>query len=303
MKLWTYRFRPVIDGTNIPVALETGFTWSRLVIRTPDGPRADRQDFQAEPYRLHRVELPLANGPTVFEAGPRNAWAFGLRVSRCGAVLWESHRNPHAYLGRIREMLVNRQGDRSAIDPGVFRRNAPAIAADVALGLLFFVTGKLTDLRTAALVAAGAGLALFPLQWTLRRVLRKPIDLLGGMALFGVVMLLLAAGFAWYFDSDFAVQLKATALGGVSAAAFTLDALCGGKHLARRVAAYLPYRDLNLRRLGLGLALTGTAMAGANLLVALAFSKDVWLFYTTWADFVVAALMGQWALTWARKGG
>ncbi len=303
MKLWTYRFRPVVEGAEIPVALETAFTWSRLVVDAPEGPREDRQDYQQEPYRLHRVEIPSAAGPLVFESGPRNAWTFGLRVSRDGVTLWESHRDPHAYLGRMRALLVSRQGDRPAIDNSVFRRNAPAIAADVALGLLFFVTGKLTDLRTAALVAAGAGLALFPLQWTLRRVLRKPIDLLGGMALFGVVMLLLAAGFAWYFDSDFAVQLKATALGGVSAAAFTLDALCGGKHLARRVAAYLPYRDLNLRRLGLGLALTGTAMAGANLLVALAFSKDVWLFYTTWADFVVAALMGQWALTWARKGG
>ena len=41
----------------------------------------------------------------VFEVGPRNAWTFGLRVSRNGAVLWESHRNPHAYLGRMREML------------------------------------------------------------------------------------------------------------------------------------------------------------------------------------------------------
>jgi hypothetical protein len=89
----------------------------------------------------------------------------------------------------------------------------------------------------------------------------------------------------------------------VSAVAFALDALGGGKLLARRVASYLPYRDVHARRLGLGLALTGAVMAGANLLVALAFSKDVWLFYTTWADFVVAALMGQWALTWARKGG
>ena len=85
MKLWTYRFRPVIDGAAVDVALETGFTWSRLVVRTADGPREDRQHFQTEPYLLHRVELPLAAGETVFEVGPRNAWTFGLRVSRNGA--------------------------------------------------------------------------------------------------------------------------------------------------------------------------------------------------------------------------
>lgn len=302
MKLWTYRFRPVVNGAVIPVALETAFTWSRLVVHAPDGLRDDRQDYQREPYRLHRVEIPSASGPIVFEVGPRNAWTFGLRVSRNGVVLWESHRDPHAYLGRMREMLVTRKGDRPAIDTGVFQRNAPAIAADVALGLLFFITGKLTDLRTAALVAAAAGLALLPVQWLLRRILRKPVDLLGGLALFGVVMLLLSAGFSWYLDSEFAVQLKATALGGVSAAAFTLDALCGGKFLARRLATYLPYQDLHRRRLGLGMALTGTVMAGVNLLVALGFSKDVWLLYTTWADFVVAAVMGQWAISWARRG-
>jgi hypothetical protein len=50
------------------------------------------------------------------------------------------------------------------------------------------------------------------------------------------------------------------------------------------------------------MALTGTVMAGVNLLVALGFSKDVWLLYTTWADFVVAAVMGQWAISWARRG-
>ena len=98
MKLWTYRFRPVVDGAVIPVALETGFTWSRLVVEAPDGPREDRQEYQRESYRLHRVELPREEGTVVFEVGPRNAWTFGLRVSRNGVVLWESHREPHAYL-------------------------------------------------------------------------------------------------------------------------------------------------------------------------------------------------------------
>ena len=66
MKLWTYRFRPVVNGAVIPVALETAFTWSRLVVHTPDGLRDDRQDYQREPYRLHRVEIPSASGPIVF---------------------------------------------------------------------------------------------------------------------------------------------------------------------------------------------------------------------------------------------
>jgi hypothetical protein len=126
LKLWTYRFRPVVEGAEIPVALETAFTWSRLVVDAPEGPREDRQDYQQEPYRLHRVEIPSAAGPLVFESGPRNAWTFGLRVSRDGVTLWESHRDPHAYLGRMRALLVSRQGDRPAIAVPVRARPSPS---------------------------------------------------------------------------------------------------------------------------------------------------------------------------------
>ena len=31
-KVWTYRFKPVIDGHTVTVALEYGFTASRLVV-------------------------------------------------------------------------------------------------------------------------------------------------------------------------------------------------------------------------------------------------------------------------------
>ncbi|MCU0938798.1 MAG: hypothetical protein MUC86_06555, partial [Burkholderiaceae bacterium] len=55
------------------------------------------------------------------------------------------------------------------VDLARLRRNAPAIATDLALGLLFFVAAKLTDLRTAALIAAGAGIALYGVQWVLNR--------------------------------------------------------------------------------------------------------------------------------------
>ena len=193
--------------------------------------------------------------------------------------------------------------DDPGLDTGAYRRNAPAIATDIALGVLFFATGKLTDLRTAALVTAGVGLALLPIQWLINRYAPRRIDLLGGLALFGVVMLLLSAGFAWYFDSEFAVQMKSTVVGAIGAAAFAVDALFGGRWLGRRLTTYLPYSDLRVGKLAAGMAITGFALAGINLAVALTFSKDTWLYYTTWGDFLVAMVFANWAINRSRDHG
>ena len=312
MKLWTYRFKPVIDGQTLSVALESSWTWSRLVVRHPDDASgelaSDRLNFMQEGYRLHAVELPSSGGAVRVVAGPRNAWSFGLKVMRGEQTLWQSHPNPHAYLARMQAMMNSRQvdpasggGAQPAFDGGAWKRNAPAIACDIALGLLFFVLGKTTDLRTAALVTAGMGLSLVPVQWLINRFAPRRMDLLGGMALFGVFMMLLSAGFAWYFDSDFAVQLKATVLGGIAATVFAVDAVFGGRWLARRFATYLAFRDLNLRRLSIAMAGTGYTMAGINLAVALNFSRDIWLYYTTWADLLIVIVLTQYAIHWARR--
>ncbi len=303
MTLWTYRFRPVIEGKELPIALESSWTWSRLVVGAPESSGAqavDRLNFTEEPYRLHEVQAHVPGGPVLITAGPRNWWSFGVTITREGRTLWQSHPNPHAYLASL-QAIMNTRGGQAAMDTGVFKRNAPAIATDIALGLLFFILGKTTDLRTSALVTAGVGLALVPIQALISRFAKRKVDLLGGLALFGVVMLLISAGFSWYFDSEFAVQLKATLMGSIAATAFAVDAVFGGRYMARRFSTYLAYRDLNLRRLSTAMALCALTMAAINLGVALTLSKDTWLHYTTWGDVVVVILLTQWAVNWARQ--
>jgi intracellular septation protein A len=97
------------------------------------------------------------------------------------------------------------------------------------------------------------------------------------------------------------VQLKATVMGSIGATVFAVDALFGGRWMARRLATYLAYRDLKLQRLAVGMAATGFVMAGINLAVALNFSKDTWLYYTTWGDMVVVIMLTQFVINWARR--
>lgn len=164
------------------------------------------------------------------------------------------------------------------IDMEAWNRNRIPLAVDLALGLVFFVVAKLTDLTTAALVGAAAGLALLLIQRLTR------VDLLGGLALFGIAMLLVSAGLALIFQSDDAVKYRSSIVGLIGAGLFFADGIAGGHRLAGRLRRYLPYRGIDAARLGIGMGMLGTIMAGMNLLVAEVASTDVWLFYTTFAD-------------------
>ena len=65
-----------------------------------------------------------------------------------------------------------------------WQRNKYSIYTDISLGALFFIIAKVTDhLATAAVITAIAGLGVVVAQRFVK------VDLLGGLAMFGVVML------------------------------------------------------------------------------------------------------------------
>lgn len=166
-----------------------------------------------------------------------------------------------------------------------WRRNKPSIFVDLGLALFFFVCAKLTDLTTAALLGAGAGLAVFVVQRYVK------VDLLGGLAIFGVVMLLVSAGFSLVFQDENIIKMKGTWLGLLTAALFLGDGLLRrGRYFGRRLARYL-MQPVSERRLAIGLGLLGAALALLNWGVARVFSTDVWLAYTTFGDIVLSMLL------------
>jgi intracellular septation protein A len=102
------------------------------------------------------------------------------------------------------------------------------------------------------------------------------------------------------FQDDMAVKLRSTILGLISATLFLGDGLLGGNRLGKGLARYLPYTDLDPGRLAIGLGLLGLVMAGLNWLVARYASTDVWLFYSTFVDFVLAATLTLAVFRYAR---
>jgi intracellular septation protein A len=181
-----------------------------------------------------------------------------------------------------------------ASDTSKFKQNRVPIAVDIATGLLFFAVAKLTDLTTAALVGAAVGLGLVVLQRFIKT------DILGGMVLFGVVMLLLSGGFAWFVQDDTIIKMKSTILGLIAATIFLTDGLLGGKWIGKGMDRYMPYTDIIPARMSTGMGLVGVVMAALNWIVVRVASTDIWLIYTSFIDTFISMALILIALQWAR---
>lgn len=258
--------------------------------------------------RNHRLTTTFPDGRELeVDLGYIGIWTTGIVARIDGRVVQESHPGqvPH-YPDAYRQATIEagRSGGMKAAfvegataqgqDWSVWQRNKLPITIDIATGLLFFVVAKLTDLTTAALLGAVVGIGLVVFQ----RITR--IDVTGGLALFGIAMLLISATLAIVFADDAAIKQRGTITGLIAATLFLGDGLLGGKRLAGGLARYLPYGDLDVGRLGIGMGLTGIVMAMINFAVARLASTDVWLFYSTFLDFFVFIALFQGVLAFAR---
>jgi intracellular septation protein A len=167
-----------------------------------------------------------------------------------------------------------------------WQRNKYSLFVDIGIGLLFFVLAKATDdLTFAALVTAGVGVGVVVVQRFVT------VDLLGGLAMFGVAMLLISAAFSWFFDDDWAVKMKSTFLGVFVATLMLCDAwLNSGRYFGGRLLRYMP-QPLDARRLATGLGVLGLVMAIVNWAFAEFTTKDTWLYYTTFGDFALTMVL------------
>ena len=177
-----------------------------------------------------------------------------------------------------------------------FQRNKWTLAVDLGMALLFFVVGKMSEsLVTPALVCAGAGLVLIIVQRFVK------VDLLGGLALFGVAVLCVSAAFAWFFQDDWAIKMRSTIIGGLIAAVMFADAIFNrGNYFGGRLARILP-NPIDHRRMAAGLATLGVVMALVNWGVAKFFSKDTWLAYTSFGDIVLSVLLAMAVIRFAER--
>jgi intracellular septation protein A len=302
MKLYTYRREFELLGQ--PWRVEAPSTLTSFSSRLMFGERClqelhceTSQGLQTLVHELELAELSGQPGALVVEVGFISFWSLGIRVYLNGELMHESHPGRDIHYGEKTfgpnaERLQMHQAQKEN-----WARNKYTIYADIGLGLVFFAAGKLTgDLSTAALIGAAAGLALVLAQRYVK------VDLLGGFAVFGTIMLLISAGFSLAFQSEFMVQIKSTVLGLFVVALMFADGLFRkGKFFGQRIQRYLPF-PIVPQRIAAGMGAVGLLMAGLNYGIAVLFSEDTWLTYTTFVDTPLSIGLTYGVFLWARAG-
>jgi intracellular septation protein A len=289
MKLWTYRFRFNIDDTSYRVEVASGMksVESRVYLDRQELARDSTDVMSAGGMRNHQLSFSLPDGRTAaIETGYIDWVRVGIAVRVNGVLVHESHPGKTIKFPIVSGANPEEEARLQAEQSAAWNRNKYSIYVDVGIGILFFLMVKLTDdLPLSALVTAGAGLSVVVIQRFVK------VDLLGGLAMFGVVMLLISAGFSWYFDDDWAVKMKSTILGVMVATLMLSDALFNrGRYFGGRLLRFMP-QPMDARRLATGMGVLGLVMAGVNWLFAEFTSRDTWLYYTSFGDFILTMFL------------
>ena len=237
-------------------------------------------------------------------AGFDNGGSLAIAVTEGGRTVYESHPGRSLQVDRSSVQTVASEEapgglsveQMTQLSQRKWQRNKYSIYADMALGALFFIVGKVTeDLALAALIGAGAGLLLVAVQRFVK------VDLLGGFAVFGTIMLLISAAFSLALQDDYWVQMKGTVLGLLTASLFMIDGLLRrGAYFGARIERYMPL-PLHHDRIAIGMSLVGVVMAVANYYVANHFTEDFWLTWTTFLDLPLSMALFYAVIFWARK--
>ena len=173
----------------------------------------------------------------------------------------------------------------------------PSIIIDISFGGLFFFVAREFGLVTAALTGAAATLVLFAIQPFTK------LNLLGGFAVFGVVMSLISAGIAWGFQDDLAVKLRGTFMACIAAGFALYDGfILKGGYLGKRMAMYLEgLGQINPQRASFALAGATLLLMAIDTPLAFILTTDQWVWYNAFFDNIIAIPIILGAMLMARE--
>lgn len=305
----TQRF--TIDGIDFAVfsrARGDGL-WSSLTMFGVEQASDRTAIMGPDSVRNHLLKATLPDGRLLeIDFGYMGMWTTGIVARLDGAIVHESHQGRvPAYPEKYRDAATRHDSLQAALQEG--RENGPALnggvlakenripfAVDVITGLLFYAVAKLTDLQTAAMVGVVVGFGLIAFQKITK------IDVTGGLALFGIVMLCISGGLAYWLADEEWIKLRGTITGLIAASFFLADGFRGGPYIGKGLVRYMPYSDIDTGRFAIGMGSIGLVMAGLNYAAAKLLSTDNWLFYTTFVDTFIVIGLVLYVLKFARRG-
>jgi intracellular septation protein A len=290
---WTFK----AAGQQWRAQVKADFKQSRFRVLANKAVLAETAVAHDAPDALEQRVLTAntTEGPMEITFGIINSFSWGVQARLNGALVFRSHKQDFQvpeWLRKATQMNAAPDSPEAIAMRQRAKDRMPAIYVDLAMGVLFFLVGREFGLVTAALSGAAVTVALFIVQRFVKW------DLLGGLAVFGVVMALISAGLAWAFQDELFVKLRGTVMAGIVAACFLTDAAFGGRYLGVRIAGYLEQMmQLRPARASLAMGLSGLLVAGIDTAAAFALQGDAWLVYNAFLDGFVAfpiILGGLW---------
>ncbi|WP_159820734.1 hypothetical protein [Colwellia sp. 20A7] len=298
MRLWTFKRPFQYDGNDYEVRYSFSFKsyTSELFY---NGTLVDKcshlfdGDFKVVEHKFQPTSQPNNQTKALFVSVGYFSWLnVGIEVREDNNLIYESHpgRDIHFATKKLKNLGVSHNSieanDKRDLQNEKWQKNKPSILADIGTGAAFFIVAKVTgDLTIAAFTGVFLGLSLVVIQRFVK------VDLLGGFAVFGTIMLLISAIFSIVFQSEYLVQLKGTFMGVISASALIIDGVLNkGGYFGARFERYLN-SPIQHKYFVLGLAVIGLCMAGLNFSVASQLTEDQWLTYDTFVETPIYLVM------------
>lgn len=277
----------------------------RFVV-TRDGTAIFDETYEVEGDGLTGSRLiPLPEQNLDLEFGAVTLMKYALIVRRRGDVLWRSSDKPFREGGKFDAFLakmenLEEEDDLSPEKQAMLERQKklrPSIIIDISFGVLFFFVAREFGLVTAALTGAAATIVLVAIQPFTKH------DLLGGFAVFGVVMSLISAGIAWGFQDDLAIKLRGTIMACIATGFALYDGfVLKGGYLGERMAMYMEgLGQINPQRASFALAGATILLMAIDTPLAFILTTDQWIWYNAFFDNIIAIPIIIGAMLLARE--
>ncbi|CCQ09910.1 membrane protein [Pseudoalteromonas luteoviolacea B = ATCC 29581] len=286
MRLWTYVRPFYLENELYEVKVRFSFkSYTSALFK--NGLLVDEKQGSFHDLRVieHAFKTNQSDTHTTVRVGYYNWYNVGIEVHQNNALIYASHPDQDIQFAAKKVQAMNGVSSLQEVErknqeqAEKWQKNKYALFADIALGAVFFIVAKSTDdLTLAALVGITLGLLLVVIQRFVK------VDLLGGFAVFGTIMLLISAVLSLVFQSEYFVQIKGTVMGLIGASVFLTDGIARkGRYFAPRFERFLN-NPVHAQYFVIGLGLIGLFMAGVNYCVATYLSEDTWLTYSTFLD-------------------
>ena len=294
MRIWTY-VRPFnYEGNQYEVKFSYSFTTCTSQLFC-NGSLLDESTYQLSKglkVIKHQLESQHKTIDVEVSVGYISWWSVGVEVREGNEIIYASHPGKDINFAekKLEKLTSFEQSDEDKEQlqqqSKKWQKNKHSLIADIGLGIAFFVVAKVTgDLTTAALVGVALGLALVVIQRFVK------VDLLGGFAVFGTIMLLISGLFSIIFQSEYIVQIKGSIMSVLSASVFFADGLFrNGRYFGPRFERYLN-SPVEHQFFVLGLGGIALMMSALNYSIATYMTKDFWLTYTTFFDTPLYMIM------------